>query len=314
LIRRGILYFFIITLSLYFLRELHYKGLLKNNGGYYAKYRTAFLTQNKYNVLFLGSSRVEMHYNTGAFDSLTGKNSFNLGLPGATVHESFAALKGYLEKSVSPEYLIYELDFHGLREKTKGIMEFNNFFPFLSNKTFRDELQKIDPRTKWFHYIPYYSWPYTGLKNLSTSLHGWLNIPNNTDKYYYKGFYKEMLREELSYRPAVKKYVYFNVSERAYLDSLMGLCRERKIKLSFITSPLFAGGRLEVDNYREILGQLVNIAKINHIPYFNYSSVHFCKNRELFIDHYHMNFKGTVAFTPYLCAAFNNKISRNPLK
>ena len=84
MIKKIVIYFLLTTLFLYGLRKLHYRGLLKQTAGYYEKYNTAFINKNNFNVIFLGSSRAEMHYNTYIFDSLTKQNSFNLSLAGAT--------------------------------------------------------------------------------------------------------------------------------------------------------------------------------------------------------------------------------------
>jgi hypothetical protein len=90
LIRKAITYFVLTTLLLYGFRQLHYYGLLKQEKGYYAKYKTAFFEKNTFDVIFLGSSRAEMHYDTRIFDSITQKNSFNLSLAGATPRIAFA--------------------------------------------------------------------------------------------------------------------------------------------------------------------------------------------------------------------------------
>jgi hypothetical protein len=293
---------------------LHYKGLLIQNQGYYAKYKTAFFEKNNFNVLFLGSSRVEMHYNTKQFDSLTGQNSFNLSLAGATPQIAFGALKAYLLNSKAPQYLFYEVDYHFLKYKATEIKEFNNYFPFLKNPVLKNEFSKLDGRMNHFYYNPYYSFPYTGLKNISTSLHGWLNIPNKTDTLYFKGFLKEVLRPNLIYNPIKPYYSFFNITDRNYLDSIIQLCKKNNTKITLISSPIFAGGKLDVANKTQILQDLIYIAKNNDICFFNLSSLPFCGNRKFFIDHYHMNYEGAIKFTPYLSDLFNNKITENALK
>ena len=290
------------------LRYLHYKGLLMQNQGYYAKYKTAFFEKNNYSVLFLGSSRVEMHYNTKQFDSLTSQNSFNLSLAGATPQIAFAALKAYLLNSKAPNYLFYEIDYHYLKYQATEIKEFSNYFPFLSNPVLRAEFNKIDGRINHFYYNPYYSFPYTGLKNISTGLHGWLGIANKTDKYYYKGFIKEVLRPNLKYNLIKRYYSYFNGSNKNYLDSIIQLCKKNNTKITLVSSPMYAGGVLDVANKLQIINQLKLIAKQNNITYYNLSSLPFCNNRTLFIDHYHLNYKGALKFTPHLSQLFNNKI------
>jgi hypothetical protein len=299
---------------LYGLRCLHYKGLLKQNRGYYGKYKTAFLAKNNYNVLFLGSSRMETHYDTRVFDSLTGSNSFNLGMAGATPQVSYAALKAYLINSKAPAYLVYEVDYHFLKYKSTEIKEFNNYFPFLSNRELRLQFNKIDSRINHFYLNPYYSFPFTGLRNMSTSLHGWFNIPNKTDSLYYKGYLKVTLRPALKFVPIKPYYSFFNISDRNYLDSIIQTCKEKKTILTLISSPIFAGGMVDLKNKDEIISQINNIAHINHIKYHDLSSLPFCNRRNLFIDHYHMNYSGAAKYTVYFSSVFNNKMAGNSLK
>lgn len=312
--KKGILYFITITALLFGLREIHYHGLLKQKKGYYAKYKTAFLEKNNYDVLFLGSSRVEMHYDTKIFDSLTGKNSFNLSLAGATPRVAFAALKSYLFNSAPPEHVFYEIDYHFLKYNSTEIKEFNNYFPFLKNEILREEFNSIDSRINHFYYNPYFSFPYTGFKNLSTSLHGWLNIPNQTDSLYHKGYLKEVLRPSLNYIPEKPSYSYFCISERKYMDSIITLCKKSNIQITLVSSPIFAGGRLDVANKKQIIGQLKNIALINRIHYNDFSSQPYCSQRRLFIDHYHMNAEGARKYSSFFASFFNNNPSPKALK
>lgn len=314
MIKKALLYFICLTALLFGLRQLHYHGLLKQEKGYYAKYKTAFFTKNNFDVLFLGSSRVEMHYDTRTFDSLTGKNSFNHSLAGATPRVAFAALKAYLANSSAPEIIFYEVDYHFLKYPSTEIKEFNNYFPFFKNETLRREFNSIDNRMNHFYYNPYYSFPYTGFKNLSTSLHGWLNIPNKTDSLYHKGYLKEVLRPHLDYIPSTPASSWFSSLERNYLDSIITICKQKNIDLTLISSPMFAGGKLDVSNKEEIISQLENIAKINKIHYYDLSSLSFCNRRGLFIDHYHMNAAGATKFTLFFAGFFSNKLAANPLK
>lgn len=299
---------------MYFLRYVHYQGLLRQSEGYYAKYKTAFFEENDYSVLFLGSSRAEMHYDMYLFDSITHQNSFNLSLRGATPRVAFAVLKAYLLNSKTPEYLFYEIDIHSLNDNTNEIVNFNNYFCFFSNKTLREEFNKIDDRMIHFYYNPYYSFPFTGVENISTSMHGWFKIPNRTDSLYYKGFVKELLSPNLIFDSVKKFHVLFNVSKRNYLDSIISICKEKNIQLTLITSPIFGGGQVDLLNKAQIIRQLHNIAKINSVNYYDMSSLPFCDNRNLFVDHHHLNYNGAKKYSHYVANLFNNKIVIPPLK
>jgi hypothetical protein len=284
------------------------------NVGYYAKYKIAFFEKNDYNVLFLGSSRVEMHYNTKLFDSLTHYNSFNLSLSGATPPVAFAALKAYLLNSKAPQFLFYELDYHFLKYNSTEIKEFNNYFPFLSNHVLLEQFNNIDGRIKHFYYNPYFSFPYSDLQNMSTSLHGWLKVPNVTDKLYYKGFIKLTTYKSLNYVPIDPYYSFISTTNRNYIDSIIILSKNIHSKLTLVSSPIFAGGMVDLKNKKQVISQISNIAKINKINYYELSSLPFCNQRKLFIDHYHMNFYGANKFTQILSQTFNNKIVVNSLK
>lgn len=314
MIKKGIIYFAVITALLYGLRELHYHGLLKQEKGYCAKYKTAFFEKNNFDVIFLGSSRVEMHYNTRMFDSLTGSNSFNLSLAGATPRVAFAALKAYALNSKMPQQLFYEVDYHFVKYQSKEIKEFNNYFPYLSNVVLREEFNKIDRRINHFYVNPYFSFPYTGLKNLSTGLHGWLNIPNKTDSLYYKGYIKESLRSSLTFNPVTPYFTYFNLSERNYLDSIILFCKSRQTAITLVSSPIFGGGKVDLVNKTSIIRQIENISKTHKISYLELSSLQFCDQRALFIDHFHMNYIGSSKFTLLFSVIFNNKKAPQSLK
>ncbi|MCU0361287.1 MAG: hypothetical protein MUF75_11330, partial [Bacteroidia bacterium] len=156
--------------------------------GFYGKLNTVFLKHNAYTTLFLGSSRAEMHYDIPCIDRVTSWKSYNAGLAGASPMMAFTVLKLYLNKSACPKRVFYEVDLHGLKEKHSEIFEFNNYFPLLSDPLIRKEFSKIDARMPHFYLNPFYSLPYTGLKNISTGLHAWLGLPTQSDALYHNGF------------------------------------------------------------------------------------------------------------------------------
>ena len=88
-----------------------YKGLTINKQGVYHKYSSIFLRSNNYNALVLGSSRAEMHTDTKLLDSLTGLNTFNAGVSGASTRMAYIVLKSYLQNSKMPKTIFLEIDF-----------------------------------------------------------------------------------------------------------------------------------------------------------------------------------------------------------
>jgi hypothetical protein len=313
LINRAFTYLGIITLCLYGLRYCHWQNLLSQKTGYYAKYRKAFFEKNDYNVLFLGSSRCAMHYNTGLFDTLTGCNSFNLSLSGATPRVSLAVLKAYLENSKAPEYILFETDLHNV-DVDGEIMEFNNYFPFLRNRTLLTEFSEIDPRMKHFYYNAFYSWPYTGYKNISTGIRARLGLECAWENSEYKGFIMADPRPPLDFMPAHPKKGGYSVLNEKYARELIAFCKKEKIQLIFVTSTMFAGGKLDLGNKDQIVKQVDQIVTESGLPHWNLSSSPYCDQRKLFYDHFHMTYEGSRLFTLKLAGLFGNNCQKNPLK
>jgi hypothetical protein len=307
LIRKTALYFLLLCFGLFGFRFLHYKGLLKQLNGFYGKLNVVFLNQNTYNTLFLGSSRAEMHYDIRCIDSLTSWDSYNVSMAGASPMMAFSVLKIYLNRSASPERVFYEVDLNRLSENYSEIYNFNNYFAYLSDPLVRAELASIDRRMNHFYWNPFYSLPYTGLKNISTSLHGWLNLPNDVDALYYRGFMKDTINTHMQYKASSPALVYLSNHNRNYLDSIVGLCKEKNIHLYLLSSPIFSGGQLDMKNKEHVKRQMEFFAKKNRIPYWDLSSLPFCNRRDLFVDNLHLNAKGAELFSQYFVDYFNTK-------
>lgn len=303
--KRFIIYFVILVIALFGFRKFHYSNLLSVNYGFYGKYTTIFNKSNNFDVLFLGSSRAQMHYNTKLYDECKKSNSFNLSYNGANVQQAYTLLKCYLIKSNAPKKLYYEIDYHVLKTHEDGWMDFQNLFPYLSNNQIYNMLNKIDNRFFYAKYFPFYSLPNSGIKNYSTSAHYFLHKSIQTDSLFYKGYFKNNVQQGLLNFPNQLKYQWINGIDRNYLDSIIVLCNQKNIKLSFITSPIFGGGKLDVINHKQLINYLNQIAFINNISYINLSSLSFCNDRSLFVDQHHMNEKGSNLFTHYFCEIVN---------
>jgi hypothetical protein len=314
LIKKGLIYVCVVTVALYGLRYLHWKGLLMQKQGYYATYRIAFLEKNNFEVLFLGSSRAANHYNVPLFDSLTGKNSFNLSVSGANTQVSFAILKAYLVNSSAPKQIFFETDLHNIDMNTHDIMEFNNFFPFFQNKTLLREFNNIDPRMKHFYYNAYYSWPYTGYRNISTSLRCWFGHVTQMDKHMNKGYFYDDIHSNLNYSPTKPYKVSIETINGNYLDSIILLCKSKKINLTLVTSPMFAGGKIDLLNKDQIVEEINQIVKKNCISYWEMSSRPYCNRRDLFVNHFHLNYLGARLFTLEFAEKYSNICQKNALK
>lgn len=311
MIKKASLYLICVIVILYTVRELLYIGIRKNQNGVYEKYKTVFLKENSYNVLFLGSSRTEMHFNTRIFDSITGMNSYNIGVTGATPRIAYSVLKAYCSKSKNPEYLIFDLDYHFLKYGIDTIRNFPRYFPFLQNDVLLQSFSSIDSRFNMFKYNAIYSLPFSNVRMLAASLHGWLGSVTKEDSSYYKGFTLVNYRDTIKQENVKPFYAFIHPMERLYIDSIIQYANTNSIKLLLLTSPMYCEVSTRVINKQQIISQLKNIARINHLRYSDFSLRPYSKRKGYFSDFYHMNGQGASLFTGEFALFFQQYSDKN---
>ncbi len=299
---------------LFVYRIFLYTGIRKNKLGIYNKYNELFLEKNNsYDVLFLGSSRAEMHFNPAIFDSMTGLRSYNMGISGASPKISLALLRTYCHQHQKPKFIIFNIDYFSLQNDTDRLSNFPRYFPYLSNNCLRAELNNMDSRFNSFYYNPLHSLPYTQTDYLSTSIHGWLNISGKYDTLMYKGF-QTTLSDQLNEADTPKPiHSFISIKNRNYIDSLIIYSKTHQIHLILVTSPVYGSGHKNVLNKATLTNQLKNIAYINQLPYFNYTDSIMSENPALFADYFHLNRQGAHKFSKSISLTFNNIFPRKAL-
>ena len=314
MIKKAVIYLVITILSLYAVREWLYSGLRNNKTGVFEKYNTIFTKKNSFDVLFMGSSRTEMHFNTKIFDSITGFESYNIGVTGATPRIAYGVLKAYCSKSQPPKYLIFDLDYHFLKYGIDTIKNFPRYFPFLDNEILLQQFKAIDNRFVNFKYNPFYSLPYSNVRSLAASLHGWLGIESREDSSYYKGFSKVVFRDTMKTVEVSPFYCYIHPVERNYIDSIILFSKEKSMKLVLISSPMHSAIKGAIINRSSIIAQLQRIAQINHLTYHDFSSRPYSSRLGFFTDFYHMNGHGAGVFTEEFSHYFQQYINKKTVK
>lgn len=295
-------------------RAFLYKGIRKNKQGVFNKYNELFLKEgNQYNVLFLGSSRAEMHFNPKIFDSITGLNSYNMGISGASPKISLSLLKTYCKQHQKPTFIVFNVDYFSLQNDTDRLNDFPRYFPYLSNTHLKNELNQLDNRFNSFYCNPLHSLPYTQIGYLSASLHGWLSITGKYDTLMYKGFQTSEIKKIFIEKESTPIHSFISAKNRQYIDSLILYTKTNQMKLLLVTSPIYGEGSYKVNNKTILSNQLKNISLINHIPYFDYTDSVAFNEKILFADYLHLNRKGAYKFTSNFSFAFHNNLAHNTL-
>jgi len=313
LIKKVSIYLIFFVLGIFAVREFVYIGVRKNKQGVFEKYNTMFLKENAYDVLFLGSSRAETHFNPYIFDSITGHFSYNLGVTGATPRIAYAVLKAYCSKSKLPKHLVFDLDFHFLKHGVDTIRHFPRYFPYLANTVLLQQFNKIDNRFVSFKYNPLYSLPYSNIRMLGSALHGWFGKTGKYDTTYYKG-YASVLFNDFPHKKIHKPfYGFIHSIERGYIDSIIIFSKQNNINLVLVSSPMYNGAETEMLNKKEVVDQLKSIAKINNLEYWDMSKEAYCNKSDYFTDNFHMTASGARLFTLGFAYNFQQYFDKKPV-
>ncbi len=314
MIKRIVIYTITFVCILFVYRALLYTGIKKNKAGIFNKYNELFLKEgNTYDVLFLGSSRAEMHFNPMVFDSITGLNSYNMGISGASPNISLALLKTYCQKHQKPKFIIFNVDYFWLQNDTDRLNDFPRYFPYLENSYLRNELSKLDNRFNSFYYNPLHSLPYTQIDYLSASLHGWLNISGRYDSLMHKGYQTSEVKDLNTENGSTAIKGFISSKNRADINSLIHFSKTNHIQLVLVTSPVLGGGNNQVTNKTSLSKQIKTIALVNHLPYYDYTDSITFDNKSLFADDLHLNRKGAHKFTTDFSTIFHNNLVHNTL-
>lgn len=299
ILKKILFYTLLIVVLSWILDLVIFEGIRKNKQGLYDKLNRIFTRENDYDLLIIGSSRAECHFDPKIIDSITAYNSFNIGLSGSNNSFTYGIYKTYLSKSKPPKIVVMNIDFHFAHESSDTIYEFPRYFPYLDNELLFKELKSRDSRFYAFKYLPLYKLAFMGDKYLNIAARGYLDKPGIYDADCYKGFqginpiqFKDLSKEDSgSYNASILKE---NID---YLDSIISLTKKMNAEIFFVISPTYVKGSKRIINLDEQLTAFENLAKEREVPFMNFTNDSICYDPTVFADFYHMKKKGAQLFS-----------------
>ena len=278
----------LIIIVLLFILDVVYTNIYINKKGIRNKIEFIFQNKNKqYDIIFLGSSRVEFHVNTPLINKETGKESLNLGTSGQTLTESFLALKLLIEQNIKAKKYFIQVDESDLIENNKkSFIGASYFMPFTRNSEVEKHLKKYDVDYYKDSKFPFYRYMNYGYKIGYREL--LLKIGNKNRK---KGFYiglESIMKKDTTSVQFKNKY------SSELINEIQEFGKSKKINLILYTSPYFNVKNQEF--FKETL-------KKNDIAYY----IDSIKKVKYFKDAGHLNKYGATKFTEMLIRDFDLK-------
>lgn len=247
-------------------------------------------------ILIMGSSRANHHYNPQIISDSLGLSCYNLGIDGsgAILMDGFYRL---ITQRYVPKFIIYELtpsfDLYKYAGDANNTRYLSQLKPYYREDCLRQLFDDVDGRERLKLYSGLYRYN-TSCLNLFRSFIGHTAIEGN-------GF--------LPLNGVMSDYKPFEVDTDSKIDSLkvkyykqfIHDCKENGTKLLFVVSPRYAATTsIEYQPLFDICKQ----EKCEVLDYYCHPS--FVSTKKFFNDSYHLNDVGAAEFTKTIANHLNN--------
>lgn len=249
-----------------------------------------------YDVVFLGSSRVNNHFVPKIFND-KGYKTFNFGVTRSRLQESALMLKLMVERNYTIQNLIIQVDLNiNTNDHSEAIRSL--FMPYLHQSEIIRNHYKDIPEYNKLLYIPFYRYLHyetrVGFREMySAAIHKPTNALDNDGFNPLKSKPGKMIPADLS--------KYYPKKNAAY-EEIKAICKENNIRLIAMTTPMCL--------------ETINMDYFNHIQSV-YPEIYRMENAvtedKYFATCGHMNKEGAIKFTEIVFETFF-KPKSNPWK
>ena len=252
----------------------------------FAKSNYAF--KNCYDeIIILGDSRAEHHYNTKNISDSLNLSSFNFGSDGQSLFYHNAILKALLLR-YKPKIIILDLNPKDLFYNEKSYDRLSYLFPY--DTKIVDDFVRLDSFFKvYFKKINFYKYNGTFLITLKSYF---------SPKKYYQGFNPLYGNIDDKSKVEMNKSIRNEIIDSNKIKSfneIIDCCSKNNIELFIFVSPYY---NLFYNDDTFKIDHFLNKRLLNNIKYFDFSSSNlFLKNDTIFKDNSHLNSKGADYYT-----------------
>ncbi len=259
-----------------------------------SKYHWACSQNNqRFDVVYVGSSRVEMTVDPRVIDASLGTTSINIGASGAGAGDQFL-LTSHLLNQNAVQTVLFQVDYLSLADKFTYPFKDYIWLCYDNNTNVRQTL--IDH----CGHLRYAAWRYLPFLRLMefSSQYRLFAPPSNSD---YLDERKGGLQRDTPFDPSKRDLpaVYEPQSlPTAYVRKTIELCKQQNIQLVLFQAP-YRSTLQEVSQYPECSRLIRKLAAEYDLKYWDFSDLYYTRP-ELFNDNHHLNSKGVQQFSQVL--------------
>ena len=248
-------------------------------------------------IIIMGTSRALEHYDPHIMDSITGLQSFNLGMGGYSINIELMKYRYYLRYNPQPKYIIYDVDMILLTIDTAVHQhQSEQFLPLFWDGAIRKDLRNVG--YSWIDaYIPmarYWGYQTQNKRGLFESL----NLKHYYDYPSYKGYTADAVDwDPTRLFPKDSIYTRIDIDAINMFEAFVDECNTNGIQLIFVTSPVFYTTVEMAPDWNRYIAWYDSIAEANNIPYLNYMDHPICRDSTYFNAGVHLTPEGSKMFS-----------------
>lgn len=244
----------------------------------------------RHDIIFVGASRVIRHVDPAVIDSITGLNTYVLGIDGMGIVESNMLMQVYLRHHPLPEVMVINTD-NNIFFTDGPLFNITDYFPYLKDSLIYACLApyKSEYRTPWKQaWLIFNRLMGTTDYDKAVSL-----MPELTHRWYppqqvteYKGFQPV---DHLWARNMVAQSGSQTITAREQgfklLKEMIEVCRRKGVKPALLFTPQHDEAYTIFANHHEIMNRVAAIADSLNVPFFNYDTLYIRHDKKYFIQY-----------------------------
>lgn len=255
-------------------------------------------------IVILGNSRAEAHYNVTEISNVTGFKAYNLGLSGTPLNILKVRWDAYKNRNVLPKVLILDVDYNLLGSADKIVNKFQ-YLPYVNKTEYINVAKEVNDYNSFEKYIPLYKYiGYSGqivsqFKNLIYK--EYINFDKGSiirDKSWDENEWRNFKQNRMSETVDNKQFSNIYKNGVKELKSILDFCQKHTIKVFMIWSPqYFEVHSFKSEQRKYVDSLLVSISKSYNISYTNFSNDSLVFDKSNFYNHSHLNKVGADQFS-----------------
>lgn len=293
-----IIFFTIISIFVFFIIGITVEKIISSNlnKNRFFLQEDWHIIHDKYNeYLFLGNSRTWVHVDAQMITNITKKKSYCLAQDGREAKIFYWKLKTYLKYNKTPKIVFIQFDpfcingrndgtFYGKKDFLGYIyhdrLKINNIF---ESEIGYNQLEEFIPLLRYFQTVG-------GEKSL---IHHLIGNPNQLVSFQY-GCELQIKKWQASSNYFYPPPIIERELNLEYVDSIVNLCKFKKIEPVLIYSPQTYTSYKQLSN--NVKSQLTTYAQRQNLKFWNFNSQNY-NDSTLFYNHMHLNHLGARKFT-----------------